>query len=929
MPRPSGPTRCHTAPDPSPRPTARSTRPATAAQLAAAATASLEAPFLAADAAATLRTHRELLRTRRDCRTAAERSASLQAAAAVCGRAWRLRRADRLAKFPLRPATGGIPPPPAPVTRLLRAGGDPAAVLAPLFPRSSVPDPVRPLPRRDPDPDGTVVGDLPRAAALASRLSSVWSSTIDPLPGATPYAPQLRDGVSPLLAPMTWGAATRTADLDQAHSDALVAALAKEIRSGALRVVTDPTQVRLITPVFLVDQGSKWRLVHDLRAGNVRWRDSTVRYERVRDALALGGRVASKIDIASAFKHVPVSAETAAHLCFAVDGIIFQWTRLPFGLSHSPAAFTAALAPAIEELRSRGRRLVVYVDDVYVAEDDVAALDDAVCDVVNTLQRHGWRVAPEKIHLHAYSRCPFLGLVVDLTDGSLRVAESKAAKLRDLCGDALRRERVPAHLLQRIVGLLSFFLEAVPTVGLHWRSLRGALVDAEAHPGRHVWRHGALHVELSFWFANAVTLPRWPRPATGASVRSLVTDASDDGTGAIAWASAGAAPDVEQWARTRAASIPGAQVGAFALAEPDRDLSSGVRELVGGMNGLLMIAREVFADDPSFLQPRLRILGVSDGDTPFSASVPAERLQLWHKCLADPEATIAAASTNSPPPVVGRDASAGGSRHDGRTDISQHTQSRVCPHFPSDDTRGEPAANRSPPDSRDLRRSLGIIRWFCDSQCAVAALQRWRSAAEGMNAALTAHAVFAILFDAVISPDWVSRDLGWIPAADFLSRAVGRERQAEWGLPPSYALDLARAWLRAPPAADMFATRANRVTDRFRARYPEAGAEGDAFSSPWPARAWAFPPFSLASRALAHWLRGPRRPAILILHAAAPALARARTEGVAARVQHVHAPLFGVDRRPAPRRARPPLVAVLLMPRRPTPPPSSQATAPR
>jgi hypothetical protein len=287
--------------------------------------------------------------------------------------------------------------------------------------------------------------------------------------------------------------------------------LEKELSCGALRIAS-PDEVNFLSPVHVVQTGasSKPRLIHDLRAVNAFLCKQSTQFERVRDALALGVRYATKIDLMNAFKHVQVAKQDRAYLAFTVDNVIFQWTTLPFGLSWSPLLFQRALRPCIEQLRRIGIRLVVYMDDILIGADTPEELDASVVKTLEVLRSAGWAVAKDKVYPWAHEQLRFLGLLVDLKQNKLRVPKSKASKLQDLCEHALQRDRIALPILQKIVGLLAFFLCAAPFVALSWRGLLGAMVEAEKLPGRHVWMRGRLRQEIDYWATSAQTLPNAP-----------------------------------------------------------------------------------------------------------------------------------------------------------------------------------------------------------------------------------------------------------------------------------------------------------------------------------------------------------------------------------------------------------------------------------
>jgi len=260
---------------------------------------------------------------------------------------------------------------------------------------------------------------------------------------------------------------------------------AKELLTGAIERVTRWEQVAAILPVFVVVSGSenKRRIIFDARALNrlLSNASGSVRYESVRDAL-VDAACCTKLDIASAFRHVSVAEHHRRYLCFEVEGVLYRYRTLPFGVSWSPALFYRALEPTIRAVRSSlppGCRIVWYVDDLLVVARNVNDLDTATAHVINSLLDTGWAVSDEKTYPHAYRKITFLGLTVDYSEGDacLRVPPTKADRIRNdaLTISAAKVTRV--HDLQGLAGRLEFAGVVIPQVGFLRRGLDAAVAD--------------------------------------------------------------------------------------------------------------------------------------------------------------------------------------------------------------------------------------------------------------------------------------------------------------------------------------------------------------------------------------------------------------------------------------------------------------------
>lgn len=706
------------------------------------------------------------------------------------------------------------------------------------------------------DPEGRSVQSLELTEALARTLPQPWEY-IAGRAGETRLdwiqKPKWSAGKI-----FRWTRATRTAEMQPEDLQVLRSTVQKEMWSGALRYTGTLSYlqaqknnvVKLISPIHIVRSGSssKPRLIHDLRALNDLLHPAPTSYEGVQDALALGGRYATKIDLQSAFKSVRMNAEDRPYLAFQVDGHVWRWECLPFGLVSAPRDFGRLLALTVEKARRRGVACAVYVDDIYITSFTVAGLDADVRLLIEVLIEDGWSAARDKVFLRAHTRITFLGLLLYVGEGVVTIPRSKADKLASLVKDALQLTRIPLPTLQKILGLLSFFLPAWPAIGLYWRGMVAAAAEAAGLPGRHVWKRGALLHELQFWEKAAADLPRlseeWGRrPKEYLRPWSLVTDASEHGIGAVSWPGGHPAPPVEQ------------KTGNMDLEKLARD------------------AGRLGSDHTS----------------------PTARVQEQH-------VTFTTSSTSA---------------WGGATLIADKL---------SVEALGESSAYRelealSTALSRLHAQPPGImpfewkvVHWYSDSTAATSALLKWRSASLEVTNILQRLWTTTSRFKVVVHPHWVSRSCGWIPAADWLSRKIGRRLQAEWAVDGEDFQHLVDNF-KINPDLDLFATRSNKKCDQFCSRYPELGSLGPAGPGNWKGRVvWAFPPFSQVSQFLNLWRRTPGRAALALLPAQAPALDKLRRDGLVLREKRWKTELRLRDvhgeRAPAPLRRQ--LVVALL-----------------
>jgi hypothetical protein len=147
------------------------------------------------------------------------------------------------------------------------------------------------------------------------------------------------------------------------------------------------------------------------------------------------------------------------------------------------------------------------------------------------------------------------------------------------------------------------------------------------------------------------------------------------------------------------------------------------------------------------------------------------------------------------------------------------------------------------------------IMWYGDSQGAVHVLAKWRAKSPGVVKEVLELMALCRRYGCRVVPHWVSRWLGWQPAADFLSRQRWMRAQAEWAMPQE-VYERVCSWAGWRPSTDMFATTASSQCEAAWTRFPEVGAATDAFARRWEGlRGWAFPPISMLPRVWQHWAR--------------------------------------------------------------------------
>jgi hypothetical protein len=245
------------------------------------------------------------------------------------------------------------------------------------------------------------------------------------------------------------------------------------------------------------------------------------RYPSIHDFLRTlkPGSYMCALDVVSGFSGIVMALASLPYLCFrGPDGTVYQWLRLPFGLSTGPFIFCCFSALVTLIFRSRGiPAMLVFVDDFLLHADTKAALDSALEVVKEIAAVIGVEFNTDKLQPPSTSMVA-LGVLVDTATMRIGIPADKLclqAVMLSCVQELLRRKLpVPLPLLRRIAGKLRWCCQLTTNAytsmgplwsGIQWCESRGVnwLPAAAA---------GGIGASLDFWLhrrhAHAVGLLR-------------------------------------------------------------------------------------------------------------------------------------------------------------------------------------------------------------------------------------------------------------------------------------------------------------------------------------------------------------------------------------------------------------------------------------
>ena len=266
----------------------------------------------------------------------------------------------------------------------------------------------------------------------------------------------------------------------QDHPDVVDTYLAKELALGRVPGPFPDNLPGVMISRFGVipksGQPGKWRLIVDLSAPSlasvndgISTLDSGMAYSSFSDAarmiLQLGpGTEMAKIDIASAFRLIPVHPDDRYLLGMKWNDHVYIDRQLPFGLRSAPLLFNG-YADALEWIiRASGvHHILHYLDDFLVLGPPHSGVCLAALDaMISICQSLGVPLAADKIAGPATSLV-FLGIELDSVRMEARLPDDKLTRLCQELQQWAARKCCRRKELEHLLGVLNFACTVLPS----------------------------------------------------------------------------------------------------------------------------------------------------------------------------------------------------------------------------------------------------------------------------------------------------------------------------------------------------------------------------------------------------------------------------------------------------------------------------------
>lgn len=171
------------------------------------------------------------------------------------------------------------------------------------------------------------------------------------------------------------------------------------------------------------------------------------------------------IDLKEAYLSVPIYSAHRKYLRFQFEGITYEFTAMPYGLSIAPRVFSKIMKEVITFLRSRGLQSVIYLDDILCIGNDFFECKSNVQETLNLLECLGFTINYSKSNLEPQKTCKFLGFLFNTESLTLSLPLEKRDNIAQLVKKFSQLPRCTIREFSQLIGVL---VAACPAVRYGW-----------------------------------------------------------------------------------------------------------------------------------------------------------------------------------------------------------------------------------------------------------------------------------------------------------------------------------------------------------------------------------------------------------------------------------------------------------------------------
>ena len=320
----------------------------------------------------------------------------------------------------------------------------------------------------------------------------------------------------------------------------------KQVREKEQAGLIQPSASPFAAPVVLAAKhDGTWRFCvnyRDLNKVTVPDKFPLPRIDTILDKLG-GNMFFSTMDLASGFYQIEVAEEDRAKTAFITPEGLYEWVRMPMGLTNSPATFQRAMNLVLAGLNWVS--CLVYLDDIIVfskSEDEHLLILE---QVFSRLEHFGFSLKLKKCNFFA-REAEYLGHVVS--------AEGRRPHPRNL--KAVREMKEPTNVtqIQSFVGLCNYYAPYIPDYVQKVEPLTRLIKTGIVFRWTEEQQEAFDSLKLSLCSSPLLRFPDFDKPfliqtdACGYGIGAVLTQTFEDGEHPILYLSRSLQEPERKWA---------------------------------------------------------------------------------------------------------------------------------------------------------------------------------------------------------------------------------------------------------------------------------------------------------------------------------------------------------------------------------------------
>lgn len=160
----------------------------------------------------------------------------------------------------------------------------------------------------------------------------------------------------------------------------------------------------------------------------------------------------ASLDLKDAYYSVAVNRSDRKYLRFIWQGILYQFTCLPNGLSSCPRTFTKLLKPPLTVLHKLGHITASYIDDLFLQGKTYEQCVSNVLDTFLQFEELGFIIHPDKSAFIPSQELVLLGFIINSIDMTIILTPEKKLAIKQLCLSLISKHMPTIREVAQVIG---------------------------------------------------------------------------------------------------------------------------------------------------------------------------------------------------------------------------------------------------------------------------------------------------------------------------------------------------------------------------------------------------------------------------------------------------------------------------------------------